>query len=138
MTPTTRHRLTIFSGIFNAAWEQALGQTKIGIHNDFFDIGGYSLKILEILVLLKPQYPQLKINDFFVYPTIAKLAERVEEMGQVTIPADQLEDRDLPIQDLAEYPISFPINDGSEQPIYHQRHILLTGATGYLGVTSAV
>lgn len=116
-----------------AAWEQALGQTKIGIHDDFFDIGGYSLKILEILVLLKPQYPQLKINDFFVYPTIAKLAERVEELGQVTIPADQLEDRDLPIQDLAEYPISFPINHGSEQPTYNQQHILLTGATGYLG-----
>lgn len=116
-----------------AAWEKALGQTKIGIHDDFFDIGGYSLKILEILVLLKPRYPQLKINDFFVFPTIAKLSERVAELSSQDILVDPLVERDLPIQDLAEYPISFPVNHASEQTVYTQQHILLTGATGYLG-----
>lgn len=117
----------------STAWGQSLGLSKIGIHEDFFEIGGYSLKILEILVLLKPRYPQLKINDFFVYPTIAKLAERVEELRQQGTHVDPIEDTDLPIQELAEYPISFPIREVSGQPRYTQQHVLLTGATGYLG-----
>ncbi|MFE9277314.1 amino acid adenylation domain-containing protein [Paenibacillus glucanolyticus] len=117
----------------SAAWEKALGQTKISIHDDFFDIGGYSLKILEILVQLKPHYPHLKINDFFVYPTIAKLSERIEELGSAETPAELMDISGQPIQDLAEYPLAFPIRNASIGCEYTQQHILLTGATGYLG-----
>ncbi|OZB99111.1 non-ribosomal peptide synthetase [Paenibacillus sp. XY044] len=116
-----------------AAWEKALGQTRIGIHDDFFEIGGYSLKILEILVLLKPNYPQLKINDFFVYPTIAALAERIEGLAQEAAASEEVFGEDVPLQDLTEYPLSFNAQHHSEGRGNTQQHILLTGATGYLG-----
>lgn len=116
----------------NAAWEKALSQKKISIHDDFFEIGGYSLKILEILVMLKPSYPQLKINDFFVYPTIAKLSERIEELAREEDRVDPMADANLPIHDLSEYPLQFHVKDHGTC-VYTQDHILLTGGTGYLG-----
>lgn len=115
------------------AWQKALGQTRIGIHDDFFQIGGYSLKILEILVILKPHFPQLKINDFFVYPTIAKLSERIEEMGREELSHDAADMANLPIQDLVEYPLTFGSDKAREENLSKQNNILLTGATGYLG-----
>lgn len=117
----------------SAAWEKALSQTKISIHDDFFAIGGYSLKILEILVILKPHYPQLKINDFFVYPTIAKLSERIVELEREEAILDPMSDTSLPIQDLSEYPLRFEIKDAASRQLYTQHKILLTGSTGYLG-----
>lgn len=117
----------------SSAWEIALSQKKISIHDDFFEIGGYSLKILEILVVLKPSYPQLKINDFFVYPTIAKLSERIEALAREEEQADHMADASLPIQDLSEYPLQFNVQGNGTCPVYTQDHILLTGGTGYLG-----
>ncbi|WP_454191430.1 non-ribosomal peptide synthetase family protein [Paenibacillus sp. Marseille-Q7038] len=115
------------------AWQKALGHTRIGIHDDFFEIGGYSLKILEILVILKPHYPQLKINDFFVYPTIAKMSERIEEMGREDLLHNDEDITNLPIQDLVEYPLTFGSDEVRKDNLSKQNNILLTGATGYLG-----
>lgn len=117
------------------AWEQALRRSQIGIHDDFFDIGGHSLKILEILVLLKPSFPKLKINDFFAYPTVAQLAERVTELDRTANGVPAVLEYTGEIVDLAEYPRVF--GNGSQHRyaggVANQRHILLTGATGYLG-----
>ncbi|MBP2000232.1 amino acid adenylation domain-containing protein/thioester reductase-like protein [Paenibacillus shirakamiensis] len=114
------------------AWEKALGQTNISIHDDFFDMGGYSLKILEILVVLKPSFPQLKINDFFVYPTIATLSQRIEELIASGVPQMQV-DLTLPQQPLAEFPEYFYGVPKTDRVLSDQQCILLTGATGYLG-----
>ncbi|UZM99191.1 phosphopantetheine-binding protein [Lysinibacillus sp. MHQ-1] len=47
------------------AWEYVLNVSPIGIHDNFFHIGGHSLKVLEILVQVKKHIPFLKIQDFF-------------------------------------------------------------------------
>lgn len=119
-----------------AAWAKALRLRSVGIHDDFFEIGGHSLKILETLVLLKPRFPQLKINDFFAYPTVARLAERVAELAQAPSgkgsAAPGLTGETV---DLAETPRQFgrgSLTGGKPKP-GRQEHILLTGATGYLG-----
>lgn len=116
------------------AWQQVLHKGSVGIHDDFFEIGGHSLKIIEILVLLKPSFPKLKINDFFVNPTVAKLADRIdkldtEESNELT--GDHFEE----IRDLEEYPPSFGYKALKRAEPGKQNHIFLTGATGYLGST---
>ncbi|WP_334075538.1 MULTISPECIES: amino acid adenylation domain-containing protein [Paenibacillus] len=118
-----------------AAWAKALRLRAVGIHDDFFEIGGHSLKILETLVLLKPRFPQLKINDFFAYPTVARLAERVTELAQAAASGKGAAAPGLTGEtvDLAETPRQFgPGSLTGGSPI-RQHHILLTGATGYLG-----
>ncbi|AOZ93093.1 non-ribosomal peptide synthetase [Paenibacillus crassostreae] len=114
------------------AWEKAINRTHIGIHDDFFEVGGHSLKILEILVILKPQYPQLKINDFFAFPTIAKLAERVVDLQNTIVIQNNIADS-TDMQNLEEFPKSFGTHSSSDVKVYSNKHVLLTGATGYLG-----
>ncbi|SDG17301.1 amino acid adenylation domain-containing protein/thioester reductase domain-containing protein [Fontibacillus panacisegetis] len=117
-----------------SAWQQVLHRTSIGIYDDFFEIGGHSLKIIEILVLLKPSFPKLKINDFFVNPTIARLAERIIVLNDEQ--ADESgQDHFKEIRDLEEYPHSFGSEGMAKCGAMKQGHILLTGATGYLGST---
>lgn len=116
------------------AWEQVLHRKCIGIHDDFFEIGGHSLKIIEILVLLKPSYPKLRINDFFVHPTVSSLAQRIDALND-EVSGGLIVNPTMEISDLAEYPRSFGTNELRGTECSKQEHILLTGATGYLGST---
>jgi len=49
----------------------------ISVADNLFDIGGHSLKIIEILANIKQTYPTLTIKDFFDLKTVEKLAEKV-------------------------------------------------------------
>jgi amino acid adenylation domain-containing protein/thioester reductase-like protein len=114
------------------AWEKAINRTRIGIHDNFFEVGGHSLKILEILVNLKPRFPKLRISDFFVFPTISQLAERVVELRDTRVESNHMDDS-AEIQDLEEFPKHFGTHSSKGIKEYSNKHILLTGATGYLG-----
>ncbi|MEC2496871.1 non-ribosomal peptide synthetase, partial [Bacillus cereus] len=48
-------------------WSEVLNVKSIGLKDDFFNLGGHSLKVMPALVKLKPLYPNLKIQDFFKY-----------------------------------------------------------------------
>lgn len=117
--------------IIAQAWEQVLGRERVGIHDPIFQIGGDSLQVIHVLVLLKPHYPALKIGDFFQYRTVAELAERVQALRH-DLPMNKQRSSLWEVKDLNEFPIqvdySFAANDYGVPS-----HILLTGATGYLG-----
>jgi aryl carrier-like protein len=60
-------------------WSEVLNLTRVGIHDNFFDLGGHSLLIPQIYSRLRAQgYTDLTIVDLFHYPTIKLLAERLE------------------------------------------------------------
>ncbi|RAV03458.1 non-ribosomal peptide synthetase [Paenibacillus sp. YN15] len=116
-----------------AAWEKALHRSNIGIADNFFELGGHSLKVLEILAILKPGYPKLRINDFFQYPTVEQLASRIGYLqAEETACAGTEWTSPQTVRELAEHPAQFqgPID---RSRVYPQEHILLTGATGFLG-----
>jgi hypothetical protein len=56
-------------------WREALGRDGIGIHQNFFDVGGHSLLVLRVYNSLRDlSGRQLKVMDMFRYPTVAALA----------------------------------------------------------------
>jgi acyl carrier protein len=58
-----------------ALWQQVLEIPKIGIHDDFFDHGGHSLKAAQLFFLLEQVYGRrLPLATLFQAPTIAELA----------------------------------------------------------------
>jgi acyl-CoA synthetase (AMP-forming)/AMP-acid ligase II/thioesterase domain-containing protein/acyl carrier protein len=58
-----------------AMWQQILGQRDIGIHADFFDIGGDSLLALQLVVSIeKVTGIRLSVAALFETPTIESLA----------------------------------------------------------------
>jgi acyl transferase domain-containing protein/acyl carrier protein len=63
-------------GAIAAAWREVLHLDTVGIHDNFFDLGGHSLGLLRLHRRLKASLPDvpLKVVDLFRYPTIASLA----------------------------------------------------------------
>ncbi len=75
-----------------AAYEEVLGIKPVGIHDNFFDIGGHSLKGTRLITRIYQHFQkQLPLRKLFQNPTVAALAEalkavQVEEVGQDEIP----------------------------------------------------
>ncbi len=111
------------------AWEYVLGISPIGIHDNFFHIGGHSLKVLEILVQVKKHIPFLKIQDFFQYQTIAELDQYIRKYQPEDLDV-QMQPTNLIYKDLME-PSPLPVSQ-IVKPL-PMTTVLLTGATGYLG-----
>ncbi|MGM1019913.1 MAG: amino acid adenylation domain-containing protein [Bacillota bacterium] len=114
------------------AWTQVLGKTNIGATDDFFLIGGNSLRVIHVLAILKPRYGALRIGDFFRYKTVRELAEYVEQLGTEQTPQRKTIAVTQEKTDLNEHPIELSgTADVSE--LRDMNVVLLTGATGYLG-----
>jgi amino acid adenylation domain-containing protein len=57
-----------------ALWQQVFGIDKIGIHDNFFDLGGHSLKAAQLFYLIEQVYGRhLPLSTLFQAPTIAGL-----------------------------------------------------------------
>ena len=75
-------------------WSQVLGFEELNIHDNFFEIGGDSILLLSLQSLIDKQFPgKVTVADLFAYPSIARLAEFLEQKGQSgrkTAPAQNL------------------------------------------------
>jgi acyl carrier protein len=61
-----------------AIWCEVLGVERIGVHDNFFEIGGQSLMITQIYARLRHLLPRdLPLEKLFECPTVAALAELV-------------------------------------------------------------
>ncbi len=59
-------------------WKNVLGVNTISIDDDFFALGGHSLKALQVIHTLKHQQQiDIPIDFLFEHPTIAQLAEKL-------------------------------------------------------------
>jgi amino acid adenylation domain-containing protein len=70
------------------AFEEALGLGHVGIHDDFFQLGGDSLRALRMLQLIRRSASrELALADLFAAPTVADLAARIREGGGLDHPS---------------------------------------------------
>ena len=61
-------------------WAQILGIERIGARDNFFEIGGHSLLATRVMSRVRDAFNvDLPLRAFFENPTIAQLAELVEE-----------------------------------------------------------
>ena len=57
-----------------------LGVERLGVEDDFFDLGGDSLMATKVIFQIRKAFEiELPVRAFFDSPTVAGLAERVEE-----------------------------------------------------------
>lgn len=58
-----------------AVWSEILGPKQIGVHDNFFDLGGHSLKATQVVSRLRVKFgSEIPLRHLFEYPTIAELA----------------------------------------------------------------
>ena len=57
------------------AWRETLGVDHVGVHDNFFDLGGHSLLVVRLHRQLAPAMPKpLSLTDLYRFPTIALLS----------------------------------------------------------------
>lgn len=63
-----------------AIWAEVLALPRVGIHDNFFAIGGHSLLIMQVLSRTSDTFQiTLPVRALFKTPTVADLAETIEK-----------------------------------------------------------
>ncbi|MZQ80584.1 amino acid adenylation domain-containing protein [Paenibacillus sp. 5J-6] len=57
-----------------AIWQDVLGVKQVGIHDNFFDLGGDSIKALQIASRLYQQHMEVSVRDLLQHPTVKELS----------------------------------------------------------------
>jgi len=103
-------------------FKEVLEVEKVGIHDNFFELGGNSILSIQLVNLAKRANINIEVKDIFVAPTIDKLSQHLKEGAK--------EDRVISIEEATLEEEIQPLSS----PIVIDKNILLTGATGFLGV----
>ncbi|SFU28895.1 amino acid adenylation domain-containing protein/thioester reductase domain-containing protein [Clostridium sp. DSM 8431] len=104
-------------------WENILNIENIGVENNFFDIGGHSFLAIKLINEIEKEMKfKVKLADFLKNPTIKNVAGIIDKTD------DAKEDKKNSFLDDATLPLDI------QSPWYNPKKILLTGATGHLGV----
>lgn len=118
-----------------SVFADVLGVEHVGLHDDFFALGGNSLLIARVGARLCEAYQvDLPLHSLFTIPTVAGVSRTIDVFSQSGY-AGVLAERDpRTLIDEAELdpsitPENLPLGD-----ILAPAAVLLTGATGYLGV----
>ncbi|HYN21173.1 MAG TPA: amino acid adenylation domain-containing protein [Thermoanaerobaculia bacterium] len=98
LTPTEE----LLAGI----WSEVLGTAAIGPADDFFGLGGHSLKVTQVLARVREAFRvELPVRSLFESPTLAGLAARIDEAlkGQSSVMAPPL----VRVARGGDFPLSF-------------------------------
>lgn len=109
-------------------WQDFLNIDKVGITDNFFDLGGDSLIAIRLQIQAFKLGLNLSYADIFSNPTIKQLSEKVSvDNSQIDISAYDYSKID---RLLAKN--SFPVAEN--QKMHTLKNVLLTGSTGFVGI----
>ena len=114
---------TALSGL----WRELLGVERIGRHDHFFELGGHSLVVAQLAARMSEIFERaVSVRDVFQHPVLKDMANLVISVSEPRLPsrldcsAELVLDEAIFASEPAQY---------RAQP----QHILLTGASGFLG-----
>ena len=112
-------------------WCQVLGLEKVSVEENFFNLGGHSLATIQIISRIRETLKiDLPLQYLFTEPTIAGLTKIINQLLQTADHITPIDDFYVDaILDSSIKPQNLP-----QQFTNQLQHILLTGATGFLGV----
>jgi amino acid adenylation domain-containing protein len=82
---------TLEEELLAVIWSQALGLNEVGIHDNFFDLGGDSIRSVQLVGLAKERGINFTVQQLFQHQTIHKLAGQVSLIDQSYIQAVRTE-----------------------------------------------
>ncbi|MEM9455615.1 MAG: thioester reductase domain-containing protein [Myxococcota bacterium] len=109
-------------------WQDLLGIERVGVHDDFFELGGQSLLASQLCARLGQQLEQpVPVRVLFEAPTIERLAARLAQ----GVAATKRPDHALPLADAS---LDLQLDLAGRPRVEGEAScVLLTGATGFLG-----
>jgi amino acid adenylation domain-containing protein len=128
-------------------WGELLALTDVGIHDDFFELGGNSLSVMRFLARARRDWgAEIAVKAFFESPTVAAIAECIERCGAdartaraaLPVPAHSLRRGLLPLSSPQEE-LWVASQQRPELPVYNEPFaIRLTGAVDAASMQSAL
>ncbi|QUI23832.1 amino acid adenylation domain-containing protein [Vallitalea pronyensis] len=102
-------------------WEGILGVSRISIYDDFFNIGGHSLKAVHLISSIQKEFDvEISLNDVFKKSTIIELVHYLKEQEKKKyIPIEIVEEREY-------YELS-----SAQKRIFTANYFLGENSTGY-------
>jgi len=65
-------------------WREVLGVARVGLHDNFFDLGGQSLLLIRVHRLVQERLDAaVPLVELFKHPTLAALAQRLQRGSAV-------------------------------------------------------
>jgi acyl carrier protein len=62
-------------------WREVIGVDEVGINDNFFDLGGHSVLVTQIVARIRKNLNvNLSLRSVFDYPTIAELSAVIEDV----------------------------------------------------------
>lgn len=108
-------------------WENVLKISPIGIHDNFFSLGGTSLLVTKIILGIQELFQtEIALHQFFALPTIAQVSKLLKNQS---VSSPVLTENIYLRQDIAHYRFTLPKVNHSIK----MENIFLTGATGFVG-----
>ncbi|HEU4874945.1 MAG TPA: amino acid adenylation domain-containing protein, partial [Pyrinomonadaceae bacterium] len=86
-------------------WSEVLGLSEVGIHDNFFEVGGDSILSIQIVARANQAGLQLAPKHLFEFQTVAELARVAEQAAAIEKPAEDSRARVKEILDVALTPI---------------------------------
>ncbi len=120
-----------------AMFAKALGLDSVAADEDFFEIGGTSILASKVAMQAMVENIPIAYKDIFAFPTVEALERNIlgkngESKHSDTICEPAVEDKEIPeIKPVLEYNTMKHIREVTSEPL---GDILLTGATGFLGI----
>ena len=73
--------ITSFEKKVASYWQELLGIEKIGREDNFFELGGNSLVVIQLIGMLKKDYPiRMHAMSMYEYPTVREFAAYIEQL----------------------------------------------------------
>jgi amino acid adenylation domain-containing protein/thioester reductase-like protein/non-ribosomal peptide synthase protein (TIGR01720 family) len=133
-------------GTIQKVWQDILGINRIGMDDNFFMLGGNSIKAIQVVAKLAMDF-EIGINDIFQCQTIRNLSDTIKySKNRLKVMIDAMNE----VAATKNNSISFDGNLRSRLKKYksknqvyeqtdlfelaHYKNILLAGSTGYLGI----
>jgi amino acid adenylation domain-containing protein/thioester reductase-like protein len=115
---------------------ELLDLERVGLHDNFFDLGGNSLIATRLVFQLQEHFQvRLPLVRLFESPTIAGLARAIDEARTLPVMNDYLFNT-ITLDELKSEVVldkAIGANNIAYEHMTNPKHILLTGATGFLG-----
>jgi amino acid adenylation domain-containing protein/thioester reductase-like protein len=115
-------------------WEELLKVAPIGIHDNFFELGGHSLLVAQLMMRLKQKFQvEISLTHLFQAPMIAAYAKVIKSHQHCDIKSNADPDAILNLELEATLDPQIYAETSYHASQTPNQHILLTGATGFLG-----
>ena len=120
--------------VLGGIWSEVLGIEKVGVHDDFFNLGGHSIQATQLIFRTNEHFQtDVPLRELFNTSTIAGFAKIIEVAQRTNSSTDSVSAVGPDFETEVVLSPTITSDTATVTPIINPNSIFLTGSTGFLG-----